>query len=143
MLADGDDLPVAVWLIALAEEARRALNGEQRVIERFPFKVGRESRQPGQGWRGAERRSSGTVPQLNDIYIVDPGAVVNVSREHFQIEQDGGRYVLVDRGSACGTIVEGRTVGGDRKGGRTDLRDHDVIIVGTSHSPFVFKFRAG
>lgn len=25
--------------------------------------------------------------------------------------------------------------------GRTELRDHDVIIVGMSVSPFVFKFR--
>jgi hypothetical protein len=37
--------------------------------------------------------------------------------------------------------VEGVLVGGDTTGGRARLRDGDVIIVGTSRSPFVFKFR--
>jgi FHA domain len=135
---------MAVWLVALTEEARVALRGEQHVIERFPFKVGRESRLARRkAWPTAEQRA-GTAPQLNDLYLVEPGEVVNVSREHFAIEHDGGdRYVLVDRGSACGTLVEGRLVGGDRSGDRTELHDHDVIFVGTSVSPFVFKFRTG
>lgn len=132
---------MAAWLVALTEEARIALRGDQHVIERFPFKVGRESRLAGgKAWQVTEQRA-GTAPQLNDLYLVEPGEVLNVSREHFAIEHDVERYVLVDRGSACGTLVEGRQVGGDRSGGRTDLHDHDVIIVGTSASPFVFKFR--
>ncbi|HEX9710078.1 MAG TPA: FHA domain-containing protein [Candidatus Thermoplasmatota archaeon] len=67
----------------------------------------------------------------------------HVSREHFQIEQQEGRPFVVDRGSACGTIVEGRTLGGARQGGRAELHAHDVIIVGPSASPFVFKLRLG
>jgi pSer/pThr/pTyr-binding forkhead associated (FHA) protein len=135
------EVDMAAWLVALTADAREALHGEQRVIERFPFKVGRESRIGSERpWRATERRS-GSVPHLNDLYIVEKGELLNVSREHFLIEQDGGRYFLVDRGSACGTIVEGRTVGGDRRGGRVELHDHDVIIVGTPASPFVFKFR--
>ena len=35
-------------------------------------------------------------------------------------------YVLVDRASTCGTIA---------------LRDGDVILVGTSRTPYVFRFR--
>ncbi len=129
------------WLVALTEDARRALNGEQRVIERFPFKVGRESRVGGRpAWQSAERRHK-TAEQLNDIYIVEHGELLNVSREHFLIERHDHAYFLADRGSACGTIVEGRTVGGDRRGGRTPLHDHVVSIVGTPASPFVVKFR--
>ena len=138
---------MAAWLIALTEDSRRALNGEQRVIERFPFKVGRESRLPSSPAPsstppGGERRR-GAAPQLNDLYIVDSAEVFSVSRAHFQIDLEDGRYYLTDRGSVCGTIVEGRAVGGDRAGGRVELHDHDVIIVGTSASPFVFKFRIG
>jgi FHA domain len=133
---------MTVWLVALTEEARTALRGEQHVIERFPFKVGRESRLAGRkAWHVTERRAGG-APPLNDLYLLEPGEVLNVSREHFAIEHDGDRHVLVDRGSACGTLVEGRLVGGDRSGGRAELHDHDVIIVGTSASPFVFKFRS-
>jgi pSer/pThr/pTyr-binding forkhead associated (FHA) protein len=132
---------MAAWLLALTEDARAVLRGEQRVIERSPFKVGRESRLGLAGPSEAREQRTGSAPQLNDLYIVDRGEVLNVSREHFLIEHEGSRYFLVDRGSACGTLVEGRMIGGDRKGGRTELHDHDVIIVGTSVSPFVFKFR--
>jgi pSer/pThr/pTyr-binding forkhead associated (FHA) protein len=132
---------MTAWLVALTEESRLALRGDQHVIERFPFKVGRESRLGGSmPWRGTERRSR-AAPQLNDVYLAEDGDVLNVSREHFLVEREGGRFFLVDRDSACGTLVEGRIVGGERKGGRAELHDHDVIIVGTSASPFVFKFR--
>jgi hypothetical protein len=133
---------MSAWLLALTKDSRAALHGEQKVIERFPFKVGRESRlgRPAPA-PGTERRSR-SMPQLNDLYLVEHGEVLNVSREHFLIERDGSGFVLVDRGSACGTIVEGRTIGGDRAGGRVALQDHDVIIVGTPGSSFVFKFRA-
>lgn len=133
---------MAAWLVALTDEARAALHGEQRVVERFPFKVGRESRTgSASAWSASERRTGGAARQLNDLYIVDTGEVLNVSREHFTLEHEGDRYFLVDCDSACGTIVEGKVVGGDRRGGRVPLDDHDVIIVGTAASPFVFKFR--
>ena len=67
---------------------------------------------------------------------------LNVSREHFLIEHNGSHYVLVDRQSTCGTLVEGTLVGGKQTGGAVRLRDGDVIIVGSSASPYVFKFRA-
>lgn len=133
---------MAVWLVALTGEARAILHGEQRVIEHFPFKVGREGRTTAIKAGSASERRMGAAPQLNDLYIVDAGEVLNVSREHFAVEHEGGHYFLVDRGSVCGTIVEGQAIGGDRRGGRVALHDHDVIIVGTAASPFVFKFRA-
>jgi len=64
-----------------------------------------------------------------------------VSRQHLQIQRNGTRYVLVDRESTCGTIVEGTVIGGQHRGGAVDLSDGDVIIVGTAKSPYVFKFR--
>ncbi len=134
---------MTAWLSALTPSARLALLGEQHVIERFPFRVGRESRHAApEHWKAAERRGGTSAPPLNDLYVLDSGdEVVHISREHFLIEQQGSEYLLVDRASACGTIVEGRTVGGDRAGGSCPLQDHDVIIVGTEDSPFVFKFR--
>ena len=128
-------------LIALTDEARIALEGGERVIERLPFRVGRESRVTSPApWIRGERRQR-TTPQLNDLYLVDDAEPFNVSREHFQIEAEGDRFFLSDRGSACGTIVEERTVGGERTFARVEIREHDVIIVGHAVSPFVFKFR--
>jgi len=66
-----------------------------------------------------------------------------VSREHFEIDRSDTGYMLVDRASTCGTIVEGQTVGGNTRGGTLPLHDGNVIIVGTSRSPYAFKFRVG
>jgi len=76
----------------------------------------------------------------NDLYLAETGAELNVSREHFQIERREGGYELTDRGSTCGTIVEGVIIGGHHRIGRKALAAGDVIIVGTSASSYVFKF---
>ena len=129
----------SVFLKALTPEAKAALGGDILEINNFPFKVGRESREYDAPIGGTSRRRSDS-PQNNDLYLHEPGTVLNVSREHFQIEQREAAYVLVDRGSTCGTIIEGEIVGGRREGGWRQLQNNDVIIVGISESPFVFKF---
>lgn len=134
-----------VRLEALTQQAREAIGGAVVEILGFPFRVGRECRGlrwTPEGFR-TERRASSSRPN-NDLYINDGGEALNVSREHFLIEADadGGRYLLVDRQSSCGTIVNGQRIGGGNLGGRTRLEDGDVIIVGTASSPYVLKFLA-
>jgi pSer/pThr/pTyr-binding forkhead associated (FHA) protein len=122
-------------LIALTEPSREALRGDMRVIEGLPFKVGRECRL-------SPRNSDVGATPTNDLYICETGEVLHVSREHFLIDYDPtGGFILVDRNSLNGTIVEGRCVGGDRSGGEARLQDHSVIVVGGPTSPFIFKFR--
>lgn len=130
-------------LSALTPEAKDALGGAELPVTQFPFRVGLESRARRAVARIVmDRRRPGSRPS-NELYLAEPEPATNVSREHFQIEHNGAQYVLVDRQSACGTLVEGRVVGGKQAGGAVPLRDGDVIIVGTSASRFVFKFRAG
>ena len=109
-------------------------------IKKFPFRVGRESRlfAPPSPISNSRRRPD-SVPN-NDLYLIELGHVLNVSRVHFLIERQDSGYLLVDRGSACGTLVEGEQVGERKKGGSRPLRHSDVIIVGTSESKFIFKF---
>jgi pSer/pThr/pTyr-binding forkhead associated (FHA) protein len=128
-------------LIALTEDSRRALKGDELVLKKFPFRVGRESRTLARTVADFVERRYGKVGTNNDLYIADIGEFFNISREHFMIEKVGEGFVITDAGSTCGTIVEGRQLGGNRSGGRVGLHDHDVIIVGTAVSPFVFKFR--
>jgi pSer/pThr/pTyr-binding forkhead associated (FHA) protein len=133
-----------VLLVALTPESRTALGASHTGVERFPYRVGRESRgtqRIGGGFVG-ERRSSGSRP-TNDLYLVENDEPMNVSRSHFQIDRSDAGYLLVDLESTCGTIVEGTLVGGDTRGGTIALHDGDVIIVGTSNSPYAFKFRVG
>jgi pSer/pThr/pTyr-binding forkhead associated (FHA) protein len=132
-------------LVALTAPAKDALGGAEYAITRFPWRVGRESRKydtPERKALFADKRSPANYPN-NDLYLIEETDLINVSREHFQIDRAGSGFVLQDRGSTLGTIVEGRTVGGEGAGGSVALRDGEVILVGSPTSPYVFKFRIG
>jgi len=129
-------------LAALTSEAKAALGSAEIEITPFPYRVGRENRKMQWTDKGvrSERRVSDSKPN-NELYLYEKNEPMSVSREHFQIDREGSGFVLVDRKSTCGTIVEGDVVGGQNKGGRVTLRDGDVIVVGASISPYIFKFR--
>ena len=82
------------------------------------------------------------APQLNDVYLLEhQSRTLHISGVHFVIECIDGLFYLTDRGSACGTIVAGRRIGGHRKGGRTELRNGDEVVVGTGRSRYIFRFQ--
>lgn len=139
-------LPKAV-LKALTPEAERAVpDGMLQAgfigIRHFPYKVGRESRSAivdGQILR-TERPRSGNREPNNDLYLIDLGEQMQISREHFQIESTPDGYLLVDRSSACGTTVGGIHIGGGDTGGSAPLKDGDTIAIGTESTPYLFTF---
>src|SRR5262245_57055304 len=136
-------MTTSVYLKPLTPEARAALGGAPLKIRQFPFRVGRESRNNARAAAapGPTGRRPVTRPN-NDLYLVEGSDGVNVAREHFLIDLKDGGFVVVDRGSSSGTLVEGEVVGEPTQGGWRRLNDQDVIIVGGSESRFVFKFVA-
>ena len=132
-----------IRLIALTQHARDGLGMAEITIDRFPFRVGRECRTAVSKVVMAVERRLGMAPPRNDLYLVEPVPQLDhaVSREHFLIDFTEGKFVLTDRGSTCGTTVNGKTIGGDRRGGHTELHDQDEIALEAEGSPFVFKFR--
>jgi len=133
---------ILAFLIPLTDTARKASFEQNIPIGQYPFRVGRESRIRIEGGTAviAERRRTGAPPN-NDAYLQDTEEKMQISREHFQIEQraDGG-FELVDRGSACGTSVGNRSIPGGDKGGRCELKHGDCITIGIKSSPYVFRF---
>lgn len=128
-------------LRAVTPEAGRALGADTLVVDRFPFRVGRESRLEKLSWLTAERREDHNPLASNDLYILENGPTRNVSREHFQITRGvDGSFQVEDLGSICGTIVGQRNIGGHHSRGSCPLEDGSTIVVGTPGSPFVFKF---
>ena len=136
-------------LKALTPEAQAAIPQGLMVaglvgIHRFPFRVGRESR--GKMVEGVfhrvERPRLGDSAPNNDLYLVDGGEPLQISREHFRIERTASGYQLVDRGSVCGTSVAGEWFGSEEKGGTVPLRDGDEIRVGVDPTPFRYTFIA-
>ncbi len=135
-----DRIPV---LEPLSPEARESMGRDRLELDRLPFRVGRESRLGiVKGALKVLERRKLKAPPNNDLYLIDERSVLNISREHFQIEQNGsGGYELVDRGSACGISVGNQRIGGDDRGGHCPLEDGNVVVVGMPDSPYVFKFR--
>jgi pSer/pThr/pTyr-binding forkhead associated (FHA) protein len=128
------------YLKALTPTARQALGGEVYQLIRFPFRVGRRDRGvPGFKLLNNPVRLAGE--SHNDFLIKETGHRKFLSRDHFLIDlRDDRIFVLVDRGSTLGTLVEGRLIGGSKKGGEAVLHDGAVIIPGGEESPFVFRF---
>ena len=135
-------LILSCFLKALTAESKNALQGQVLRVMEFPFRVGRESRglNADSAKQSALQRRGTQMPPNNDLYLLEQNPTISVSREHFQIEQANGKFILVDRGSTLGTAVEAQAIGGDHRGGRIELNDGDVIIVGSHHSGFIFKF---
>ena len=134
--------PTVAALVALSAAARGALGARREIqISRLPFKVGRESRNANAAGPPVVDQRRGLAPELNDVYLFEPVTeLLQISREHFLIEREGGQFFVVDRGSVCGTIVGGRKIGGNRAGGRTELHPGDTIVVGTALSAYAFRF---
>ena len=70
----------------------------------------------------------------NDLYLRD-SQPLNVSRNHFSVDNVRGDIVVVDRGSRLGTIVNGKRIDAQA----VLNMGANEIIVGQNISPFVFK----
>lgn len=136
------DMPDLPLLVALTEEAKAALGGREHFeIDCLPFRIGRESRLAVvNGELLYMERRKGSKPPNNDLYLFDTGELLNISREHLQIEAaDGGGARVHDRGSACGTHVDGASIGGGDRTGSAPLKDGSEIVIGRRESPYRFK----
>ncbi len=138
--------PKAV-LVPVTDEAVEAVDqtclpNHMIGILKFPFKLGRESRVGQMEGEQVvmERKKATKALANNDFYVIDFGKRLQISREHFSIENDNGRYSLVDRESACGTSVNSQQIGGYDKGGTLDVKHGDTIKLGTDESKYLFKF---
>jgi len=134
--------PAAV-LRAESEASKSALRGQDQIhITRFPFNVGRESRS--RGYDALKRdfdRRLGNAKSINDLYLIDAGDSLHISREHFRVDWINGRLIIVDRGSHSGTIVAGKRIGIGQPTDDVEVLDGDTIVVGHSNSPYVFRFQ--
>lgn len=126
--AEEAPVPGRVILSGVSKPAQDALEGHEMAIDRFPFKVGRQSRD-----------SSLDALSHNDLYLSDH-APYNVSRNHFSINQSLGQLYLVDRGSKLGTLLNNQRLGGGGGADRVKLNQGEsIIVVGSPSSPFRFR----
>lgn len=126
-------------LEALTEEARRSIEGPRLPLTVIPFRCGREERKKGRkGWFKKPRFLN--AKPNNDFYMHDNRNYREISREHFVILRNGKSFVLKDRGSHCGTLVNASLYGQSAEPYIFPLKNGDIIVVKSSESPYKFKF---
>ncbi|MDA2915874.1 adenylate/guanylate cyclase domain-containing protein [Nitrospinae bacterium AH_259_B05_G02_I21] len=133
--------PSEPHLITMAGEntlTQRLLGGRTIEVSSFPFRVGRN---PLQEAGRAEKHPPSKIP-TNDLYLYD-SPPYRISREHFQIEVHDGKYVVRDRASRLGLIVNGRGIGGDHpESKQTLVKGVNLLVVGDADSPYRFLITA-
>jgi len=113
-------------LVALTPESRSALGQESIAIGRYPFKIGRRSRNP----FGA-----------NDLLLED-SQPYQISRNHIAVSEVEGKLVVQDRGSFLGASVNGEAIGGKHDVKAVELVEGDnALVLGGQGSPFEFVLR--
>lgn len=120
------DAPVEVGSVKL--KSVEPLTGSEAclnlTIKNFPFNIG--------------RHSESKVLVENDFYL-DDTRPHQVSRGHCAIERRGGEYVIRDRYSYCGTILNGEGLGKSGTGfvGKLKMGDNELVL-GDQNSSFKF-----
>lgn len=116
-------------LFPLSRHTAGILDPEGLAISTFPFRIGRAN----------EARESQPL-DLNDLWLLDKSPF-SVSRNHAVFDLiDGNRYIVRDRGSHLGTIVNQKPIGGKSLIREAELEEGDnVIVLGGRSSPFQFR----
>lgn len=111
-------------------ETKKALNNRKLTIKSFPFLIGRHSSNP-----------DADVFYNNDLSIKQKKPYL-VSRNHLAIVNEGGMIWVQDRGSAFGTVVNGKEIGGQSNESRATLdKEENRLILGPKASKFIFTVR--
>ena len=141
-------LPVAA-LKPLTEEAlfsipQSYLRAGLIPIYQTPYRIGKEARiykdeETGTLHRIERHRPNNQSP-TNDLYLIARGQKLNISREHVQLLREADTFIILDRLSACGFLLNDTHHGGNDTGGRAIIRDGDTLTLGINTSPFCFQF---
>jgi pSer/pThr/pTyr-binding forkhead associated (FHA) protein len=127
----------------VSDGAREGIEGAKRVkLTHFPFRIGRESRYATvNGERVSMERRLTESKANNELYLIDEHQVLNISREHLIIDRlPNGTFRVVDRGSTCGTVVDGKAIGTRESSNEAIIESGGRLVLGTRDSPYVYEF---
>jgi hypothetical protein len=121
--------PPGLKLTPLTAKARECLRESGWVLPKLPFRIGRV----------ADANELEAL-DLNELWIIDQKPF-QVSRNHMSIDQwEPGRYVVRDRGSFLGTVVNDEPIGGRSRKRVAELRQGDnLLIIGAPDSQYRFN----
>ena len=114
-----------VRLEGLTPQAAGSLPINPFQIKKFPFLIGRKTRDPF---------------AYNDLAIAD-SPPYRISRHHIEIDHFEGRVVAADRGSQLGSLVDGQLLGGPggNPGPLMFNPGGGTLVLGDKRSPYKYK----
>lgn len=124
---EGDDKFIVID--GLNDISKKELNYKPLEIREFPFKVGRMV------YVSKLNDKEANLSVQNDLSIKEEAPPYYVSVNHFLIDNVEGEFVIIDRGSRNGFIINNEVV----KGSSVLRKDENEIIIGTTFSPYVFS----
>ncbi len=132
-LPPAEDRPVPqVRLFPLTAETRAVVSEAGLAVARFPFRVGRKS------------DGGNTALNFNDVEFPDSAPYV-LSLNHFAVDYAADGFVVRDRGSQYGTVVNGVRIGGNaaRDVARLGSGENEIVagIAGLGLAPRQSPFR--
>lgn len=117
----------------LNEISSDALRSRKVEVRTFPYRVGRfavDNVKNSSKIESEHKERQGA----NDLYMYEEGPNYYISINHFVLDKQDGQFVLIDRGSRSGVLVDDIPVKGS-----CVLKEENHIIIGSSYSPFLFK----
>ena len=110
-------------------KAKKALSDRKLLITQFPFRIGRH----------VPPLDSESDVFYNNNLAIEEEKPYAISRNHLSINYEGGKFWVVDRGSAFGLVVNGQEIGGKTKKSRIALDiEHNQLIIGPPTSGYIF-----
>ena len=120
---------VEVILEGQSVKAKKALNDRKLLITQFPFRIGRH----------VPPFDSETDVFYNNNLAIEEEKPYVISRNHLSINHEGGKFWVVDRGSAFGVVINGQEIGGKSNRSRIALDlEHNQLIIGPPTSGYMF-----
>ena len=116
---------IAVRLEALTPKATRGLPTNPFEINKFPFRIGRQSTDP---------------LVTNDLMIPD-SEPYQISIHHLAFIQGNDGIGVVDRGSRLGSLLNGEQLGGMKVDPKPFFlcKPDSILVLGHTHSPYKYK----
>ncbi len=121
-------------LSGLNEKTRKALDFKDYQIREFPFKLGRSVGATSK--QSIQEASDQSIDILSDnqLFIEEDEIPYNVSKNHMSFDKVDDDFVVVDRGSKNGVIVNGMLI----KGSKVLDKDDNTLTIGIT-DPFEFR----
>ncbi|MGM0587569.1 MAG: cyclic nucleotide-binding domain-containing protein [Bacteroidota bacterium] len=137
-LAKSKDLPSDIMLphmiddssrltiIPLTEQAKASLGTDQYTVDHFPFRIGRKT-------------SEDDVFNFNDLLLND-SEPYQISPNHMMITRTEDKFVVSDRGSRYGLLINGKRIGRTNRKDVVELKEgKNELVLGDIYPKYKFE----